>query len=95
MMGFFDFLFGKKNSTDLNDQVAFNNSVEYDTPTSEPSRSETHEDEVEGGLTQSEIDTIKRGRPIEAIKHVRERSGVGIVEAKQRVDAYRATHAGF
>ncbi|MFN8011181.1 MAG: hypothetical protein U0P81_07235 [Holophagaceae bacterium] len=39
---------------------------------------------------QSVEDLVRAGRLIEAIKHVRERTGLGLAEAKARVDFFKA-----
>jgi ribosomal protein L7/L12 len=43
-------------------------------------------------LSTVEIDYIKAGRVINAIKEYRNRNGVGLKEAKDAIDAYRETH---
>ena len=43
-------------------------------------------------LSEAVVACIESGRKIEAIKLLREESGVGLAEAKQAVDAYVRRH---
>jgi hypothetical protein len=43
-------------------------------------------------LPQAALEALRRGRQIEAIKIVRQEQSLGLKEAKERVDLYRATH---
>jgi hypothetical protein len=45
-----------------------------------------------GALSSNVIEALRRGHKIEAIKLVREQTGMGLKEAKDAVDAYERTH---
>ena len=45
-----------------------------------------------GALSANVIEALRRGHKIEAIKLVREQTGMGLKEAKDAVDAYERTH---
>lgn len=47
------------------------------------------------GLNQIEIELLREGKTIQAIKSVRERTTMGLGEAKGVVDRYRAEHLGW
>ncbi len=51
-------------------------------------------EEGKSGLTQEEIQALLDGRKIQAIKLYRERTGAGLKEAKDAVEAYDAK-SGF
>jgi hypothetical protein len=44
------------------------------------------------GLSKTEVAFIKAGQPIQAIKAIRERTGLGLKEAKDKMDAWRDKH---
>ncbi len=50
---------------------------------------------VPASLPPAARDALARGRTIEAIKIVRELEGIGLKQAKERVDAYRKDPAVF
>jgi hypothetical protein len=45
-----------------------------------------------GTLARNVVEAIERGHKIEAIKLVREQTGMGLKESKDLVDAYEAAH---
>jgi hypothetical protein len=45
-----------------------------------------------GALAANVIEAIRRGHKIEAIRLVRDQTGMGLKEAKDAVDAYERTH---
>ena len=45
-----------------------------------------------GALASNVIEALRRGNKIEAIRLVREQTGLGLKEAKDAVDAYESTH---
>lgn len=51
--------------------------------------------EEHDGLNQIEIELLREGRTIHAIKSLRERTSVSLAEAKGIVDRYRAEHLGW
>lgn len=51
-------------------------------------------DEERNGLPASVLAALDQGEMIEAIKRLREAHGLGLKEAKDRIDAHRARHPG-
>jgi ribosomal protein L7/L12 len=45
-----------------------------------------------GGLTSTAIEALQRGSKIDAIRLVREQTGLGLKEAKDAVEAYESSH---
>lgn len=57
-----------------------------------PPRTSTQPRAVESGLELAVLEVMRQGRKIEAIKLYRERTGAGLKQAKEAVDALAAEH---